>query len=177
MLRYSLFPLIAALAAPLAAQETRVAPGDHVPPPATIEEAAWLVGDWVGTGIEGASAAETWLPPMGGIMAGLFAQESPDGGLMFTEHMYLVEEEGSLALKLKHFNPDLTGWEEKDDMVRFPLISIEPCAAYFSALTYRCDGEGGLTVAVRMKSEGDEVRELVFRYARRERAARAEPTS
>ncbi|WP_191984721.1 DUF6265 family protein [Pelagerythrobacter rhizovicinus] len=177
MLRNALFLFAAALAAPATAQETRVAPEAHVPPPATVADAAWLIGDWTGAGVDGAAAAETWLPPSGGTMAGLFVQEDPEGRLMFTEHMYLTEEGGSLVLKLKHFNPDLTGWEEKDDMVRFPLISIEPCAAYFSALTYRCDGEGGLVVAVRMKSEGDEVKELVFRYARRERAARAEPTS
>ena len=156
-----------ALAAPLAAQETRVAPEGHVPPPASIEQAEWLVGDWVGTGIDGAEAAESWLPPSGDTMVGLFVQEKPDGGLMFTEHMYLAEEGGSLVLKLKHFNPDLTGWEEKDGMVRFRLLSIEPCAAYFSSLTYRCEAEGGLLVAVRMKSEGDAVEELVFRFKRR----------
>lgn len=159
--------LVLALAAPLAAQETRVAPEGHVPPPASIEQAEWLVGDWVGTGIDGAEAAESWLPPSGDTMVGLFVQEKPDGGLMFTEHMYLAEEGGSLVLKLKHFNPDLTGWEEKDGMVRFRLLSIEPCAAYFSSLTYRCEAEGGLLVAVRLKSEGDAVEELVFRFKRR----------
>ena len=159
--------LVLALAAPLAAQETRVAPEGHVPPPASIEQAEWLVGDWVGTGIDGAEAAESWLPPSGDTMVGLFVQEKPDGGLMFTEHMDLAEEGGSLVLKLKHFNPDLTGWEEKDGMVRFRLLSIEPCAAYFSSLTYRCEAEGGLLVAVRMKSEGDAVEELVFRFKRR----------
>ena len=159
--------VVLALAAPLAAQETRVAPEGHVPPPASIEQAEWLVGDWVGTGIDGAEAAESWLPPSGDTMVGLFVQEKPDGGLMFTEHMYLAEEGGSLVLKLKHFNPDLTGWEEKDGMVRFRLLSIEPCAAYFSSLTYRCEAEGGLLVAVRMKSEGDAVEELVFRFKRR----------
>ena len=159
--------VVLALAAPLAAQETRVAPEGHVPPPASIEQAEWLVGDWVGTGIDGAEAAESWLPPSGDTMVGLFVQEKPDGGLMFTEHMYLAEEGGSLVLKLKHFNPDLTGWEEKDGMVRFRLLSIEPCAAYFSSLTYRCEAEGGLLVAVRMKSEGDAVEELVFRFQRR----------
>ena len=159
--------VVLALAAPLAAQETRVAPEGHVPPPASIEQAEWLVGDWVGTGIDGAEAAESWLPPSGDTMVGLFVQEKPDGGLMFTEHMYLAEEGGSLVLKLKHFNPDLTGWEEKDGMVRFRLLSIEPCAAYFSGLTYKCDGEDGLLVAVRMKSEGDAVEELVFRFQRR----------
>jgi hypothetical protein len=154
-------------ATPLAAQHTRVAPAGHVPPPATLAVADWLVGDWVGTGIEGAEAAESWLPPSSGAMVGVFVQEKPDGALMFTEHMYMAEEAGSLVLKLKHFNPDLTGWEEKDGMVRFRFLSAEPCALYFSALTYRCEGENGLLVAVRMKSEGDKVNELVFRFRRR----------
>jgi hypothetical protein len=160
--------LLAATA--LGAQETRVAPEGHVPPPATIAEAAWLVGDWVGTGIGGAGASEYWLPPTGPTMVGLFVQEEPDGSIMFTEHMYLSEEAGSLVVKLKHFNPDLTGWEEKDGMVRFRLLTIEPCAAYFASLTYRCDGPDGLLVAVRMKSEGDTVNELVFRFRRRQPA-------
>lgn len=159
-------PLLIASPA-LAAQETRAAPDGHVPPPATIAEAAWLVGDWAGTGIGGAEASEVWLPPTGPTMVGLFVQEHADGSIMFTEHMYLTEEAGSLMVKLKHFNPDLTGWEEKDGMVRFRLLSIEPCAAYFASLTYRCDGPDGLLVAVRMKSEGDKVDELVFRFKRR----------
>lgn len=160
--------LVLGVAAPLAAQETRVAPEGHVPPPARIDQAAWLVGDWVGAGIDGAEAAETWLPASGGTMVGVFLQENPDGSIMFTEMMYMSEEEGSLVLKLKHFNPDLTGWEEKDGMVRFRLLGIEPCAVYFTSLTYRCDGERGLLVAVRMKSEGPEVNELVFRFKRRD---------
>lgn len=172
LIRVSMALLLGA-AAPLAAQETRVAPEGHVPPPATIDQAAWLLGDWVGTGIDGAEAAESWLPASGGTMVGVFLQEKPDGSIMFTEHMYMAEEQGSLVLKLKHFNPDLTGWEEKDGMVRFRLLSIEPCAAYFSSLTYRCaqdpeTGEDGLLVAVRMKSAGPEVTELVFRFKRRD---------
>lgn len=155
------------MGAPLAAQETRTAPPGHVPPPAKLADAAWLVGDWVGTGIDGAAAAEVWLPATGAAMVGLFIQQKPDGALMFTEHMYLAEEGGSLVLKLKHFNPDLTGWEEKDGMVRFRLLSIAPCAAYFSGLTYRCEGKDGLLVAVRMKGEGGAVSELVFRFKRR----------
>lgn len=157
-------------AAPLSAQHTRVAPEGHVPPPATLAVAEWLIGDWVGTGIQGAEAAETWLPASGGTMAGIFLQEKPDGSIMFTEHMYLSEEGGSLLLKLKHFNPDLTGWEEKDGMVRFRFLSAEPCALYFNALTYRCDGKDGLLVAVRMKSENSDPSELVFRFKRRQPA-------
>ena len=82
--------------------------------------------------------------------------------------MYLAEENGSLALKLKHFNADLTGWEAKDDMLTFRLVAIEPCAAYFNALTLRCadpDNPGaGLVAAVRMQSDKLELQELVFNF-------------
>ncbi|WP_086617707.1 DUF6265 family protein [Erythrobacter tepidarius] len=153
-------------AQPVIAQETRVGEPDFVSPPATIDAATWLVGQWSGTGIAGAEAHEDWLPPSGDTMVGSFVQETPEGGIMFTEHMYLMEHEGSLVLRLKHFNPDLTGWEEKDGMLSFRLLSAEPCALYFSAVTYRCDGEGGMLIAVRMKSDTPKPHELVFRFRR-----------
>jgi hypothetical protein len=51
-------------------------------------------------------------------------------------------------------------------MVTFRLLAAEPCALYFNALTYRCDGEGGMVVAVRMKSDAPTPQELVFRFRR-----------
>ena len=155
-------------APPPVAQETKLGAKGFESPPATIEQMSWLVGQWIGTGIQDAPAMESWLPPVGETtaetMVGTFVQQKPDGTIMFTEHMYLMEEEGSLVLKLKHFNADLTAWEEKDDMVTFRLVAIEDCAAYFNALTLRCDdredGTRGLLAAVRMQS-GDE---LVFRF-------------
>lgn len=168
-------PVVAALSAILfsssaAAQETRVAPEDHVPPPAQLEDVAWLAGEWSGSGIGGAAAHEAWLPPTADTMVGLFVQEDGESGLMFTEHMYIREVEGSLALSLKHFNPDLTGWEEKDDMVTFRLVAAEHCALYFSGLTYRCtNGENtddGMLVAVRMRGNDGAISELVFNFDR-----------
>jgi len=153
-------------AGPLAAQETRVGEQGFVSPSASVADAGWLVGQWSGTGIGGAEAHESWLTPSGDTMVGTFVQETPEGGIMFTEHMYLMEQDGSLVVKLKHFNPDLTGWEEKDGMVTFRLLAAEPCALYFNALTYRCDGDGGMVVAVRMKSDKPEPQELVFRFQR-----------
>ena len=159
------------------AAETRVAGEDHVPPPATLDELGWLVGQWVGKGIDDAEVVESWLPPSRGAMVGTFVQETPDGAIMFTEHMYVVELDGSLEVRLKHFNADLTGWEDKDGMVRFPLIALEECAAYFRALTYRCDGEGGMLVAVRMKSDKPEPQELVFRFRRMDNDGRVKSTA
>ena len=169
---------------PVAAQadtqemETRIGEEGFVSPPASLAQLDWLVGQWVGAGIQGAPAMESWLPPAGGTMVGTFVQEQVDeddnSAIMFTEHMYISEIEDSLALKLKHFNADLTGWEEKDDMLTFRLVAIEPCAAHFNALTLRCadkDRPGeGLVAAVRMQSGG----ELVFRF---DRATPANPAS
>lgn len=153
-----------ALTGVAAAQETRVGEEGFESPPATLEQMDWLVGQWAGEGIQSAPAMESWLPPTGPVMVGTFVQQTGEGDIMFTEHMYLMEEEGTLVLRLKHFNSDLTGWEEKDDMLTFRLVAMEKCAAYFRALTLRCadankPGEG-LVAAVQMQSGG----ELVFRF-------------
>ncbi len=168
---------VLALAGAVAAQElepeTRLGEKGFESPPATLDQMDWLVGQWMGDGIQGAPAMESWLPPTGGTMVGTFVQETTEGEIMFTEHLYLMQEDGSLVLRLKHFNADLTGWEEKDDMLTFRLVAIEPCAAYFNALTLRCadpeqPGEG-LVAAVRMRSDKPEPQELLFRFARAER--------
>ena len=147
-------------------QETKVGEDGFESPPATLEEMDWLIGQWSGQGIGGAPAMESWLPALGGTMVGTFVQETADGGIMFTEHMYVMEEAGTVVLRLKHFNADLTGWEEKDDMLTFRLVAMEPCAAYFNALTLRCaDADRpseGLVAAVRMQSGG----ELMFEFNR-----------
>ncbi len=148
------------LSASLSAQETRLGEEGFESPPADLSQMEWLVGQWSGAGIGGAPAMESWLPPTGPTMVGTFVQQiaGEDGSpsIMFTEHMYLMQEEGTLVLRLKHFNADLTGWEEKDGMLTFRLVAIEPCAAYFNALTLRCadaDKPGeGLVAAVRMQS-------------------------
>jgi hypothetical protein len=149
-----------------AAQETRVAAEGQESPPARLADMGWLVGQWAGTGIGGAPAMESWLPPTGPTMVGTFIQQTADGDIQFTEHMYLMEEEGSLVLRLKHFNADLTGWEDKEGMVSFRLLKIEHCAAFFHALTLRCGDEGGLVVAVRMQSDKPEPQELLFSFER-----------
>lgn len=162
--------IIAAWGSTLAAQETRVAEPGSTSPPAYVQQLWWLEGLWQGEGIEGAAATESWLPPTGNTMVGTFIQQTAEGGILFSEHMHIIEEGGSLVFKLKHFNPDLTGWEDKDGMVTFRLLSAEFCAAYFSGLTLRCEGPDKLVVAVRMKSDGPAPKELLFRF---DRAARA----
>ena len=85
------------------------------------------------------------------------------------ELMLIVEEKGSLNVKLKHFNADFTAWEEKDKFISFPLVKLTVDAAYFNGLTYRRDGSDRLKVYVAIK-EGEDVHEeeLLFHRMRSE---------
>ncbi len=158
--------IVAVLASPLAAQEVRSAPEGHVPPPASIAGLDWLTGRWVGEGIGGAPAQEVYSAPAGGSIAGHFVQEDGEGGVAFVEILQIAEVEGSLVYRLKHFGPDLVGWEEKGEVVSFPLVEMEEGALYFDGLTLRRDGEDGLVAAVLVGEDGGTVREYVFRYRR-----------
>jgi hypothetical protein len=132
-------------------------------PPATLEDVAWLAGHWQGEMFDGTAEA-LWSPPMGGSMMAAF-RLVVEGRVTFYEMISIVEEDGSLVMKIKHFHPDLTGWEEKDDMIEFPLVKVTPNEVYFDGLTYRRTGadtrEGFLLV--RGASGIEEVR---FEYRR-----------
>lgn len=151
---------------PAVAQETRPIPDDYTPPAAEIAEFEWMTGYWEGTGIGGNRAVENWLPPVGGTMVGSFIQADAEDGIQFTEHMYLMEEDGTVILRVKHFNADFTGWEDAEGMVTFRLLEAEHCAAYFGGLTLRCDGDDGYAVFLLMRNSAGETNELEFRFIR-----------
>jgi hypothetical protein len=146
------------------AQSVRtVRPG--VPPPAaSIDEVAWLVGHWEGKGLGGQSF-ETISPPVAGQISGHF-QQVVGGKIRFYEIYQIVPVGNSLVFRLKHFNADLTGWEEKDQTVEFPLVAIEKEAVYFDGLTMRLAGEGQLESAVSIKQRDGTVQTETFRFRR-----------
>lgn len=133
-------------------------------PAASVSELAWLAGRWVGEGL-GATVEEVWLPPAGDAMTGVFRLVR-DGKVEFYEIVILAEEEGSLTLRLKHFDADLTGWEAKDEVASFPLVRREEDALWFDGLTLWRRGEDRMEVWVALESEGEEVREALFEYRR-----------
>lgn len=150
--------------APAFAQETRSAAPGATPPRATLADLSWLVGIWEGQGISG-PAREIYLPPMGGQMSGHFTQSRGDG-IWFYEIVTIVERAGSLSYRLRHFNADLTAWEERDVVQDFPLVAREGDAFYFDGLTVRRDGPDGMIGAVRIRNRDGTAREVVFRYRR-----------
>ncbi len=95
----------------------------------TIESLKWLSGSWSGIGF-GAQCEEVRNLPKANSMMGMF-QLIKNEKILIYEFIQIVEENGSLVLKLKHFNADFSGWEEKDKTVDFPLIKIERTTAWF----------------------------------------------
>ena len=139
------------------------------PPAATIADMAWLAGHWTGQALGGTSE-EMWSPPAHGTMMGMY-RLLRDGKPVFYELLTLVEENGSLVLRLKHFNADLTGWEEKDKSLSFPLVAKEPGAMHFEAMTFRPQGKT-LTVYLAIGQKDGSVKEETFGYTRVEPGGR-----
>ncbi len=133
-------------------------------PQASVSDLSWMIGHWKGEGLGGHSE-EVISAPADGQMMGMFRQTTAEGALMFYEFYLFVEEEGSLVLKIKHFNPDLTGWEDKGDYAAFPLVALGENAVYFDGLTFALEGDDVLHAAVSIGEEGGTNR-ADFRYER-----------
>lgn len=132
-------------------------------PPARVTDFAWLEGHWQAEAL-GGTANEIWSAPAGGTMVGMF-RLIKDGEAGFYEIFTLTEENETVLLRLKHFNADLTGWEEKDETVDFPLVTLEEDQAFFEGLTYQRRGPDEIQVYLAMRTK-DGAREVPFAWKR-----------
>lgn len=98
-------------------------------------------------------------------MMGMFRHLKQDRPV-FYEFLMIVEEKGSLVMKLKHFNPDFSGWEEKDAFVDFPLVKVEEKAVHFDGLSFRHQDDGSLLIHLLLRDRKGGVREEEFRMKR-----------
>jgi len=166
----SLVILSAFLSLPAWAQEKQTehtlkpSPGQK-PPSATIADMAWYAGHWTGEGFGGFNE-EIWTPPKDGAMLGMYRMMK-DGKPVFYELLTLLEENGSLVIHLKHFNADLSGWEEKDKSLAFPLVAQKDGMLYFDGMTFKPEGKDAVTIYLAIRNHKDgTVREETFRYTR-----------
>lgn len=132
-------------------------------PAATLDDARFLVGRWVGTAF-GERMEESWSEPTGGSMVGTFKLFSGDEPAMY-EIMLLTVEDGTLSLKVKHFNADFTAWEDKEDYVNFRLVAKAPGELHFGGLSFYKRGEDRLDGYIVMRN-GEEVSEQHMTYER-----------
>ncbi len=134
---------------------------------AKIGDLAWLAGTWRGAGLGGVNE-EYWSAPAGGTMMGMY-RLLKDERVVFYELLTLGESAGSLLITLRHFHPDLRGWEQRDDTVRMPFIKSEAGRYYFEGLTLEPRPDGTLTIYLVIESKDKKdglAREVTFSYQR-----------
>lgn len=135
----------------------------QVADPISIEDAAWLTGRWVGEGF-GGQMEESWAPPVGGQMVGHFRYWR-DGEPQFYEFMMMDVVDGGVRMRVKHFNPDMIGWEEKAEWVTFEPVSAGPDALTFNGLEIRREGDDRIVMRLRLR-HGETITEEILRFQR-----------
>jgi hypothetical protein len=126
---------------------------------AKIDELFWLAGNWQGTENDIISE-EQWAKPIGNTMMGMYRMVAKNEAV-FYELMLLEEDSLGVMLKLKHFNKNLKGWEEKEHTgVAFRLIKTEGQTAYFDGITYTVTGKNLIVYLGETNKEGQLVEEI-----------------
>ncbi len=158
--RIILSGLIATMALLFIGSTGRLKPNPvEISPKFEINDYAWLAGHWVGEGFGGVSE-EIWSPPADGAMMGMFRQLN-EGKLVFYEFL-LLDEAG---LRLKHFHPDLKGWETKDEFVTFDMVEYTKNKIVLKGLEFELMAKNKLEIRLRMR-QGDNVKTEVFKMKR-----------
>ncbi|RNL83063.1 hypothetical protein ED312_15450 [Sinomicrobium pectinilyticum] len=143
------------------AQHTVQWQADSVSPSAQLSELSWIAGYWEGTAL-GGTTEEIWSSPLGGSMMGSFKLVVNDL-VKFYELCTISQQEGTLLLRIKHFDRDLKGWEEKDESEEFRLVRMEKDKAYFDGLTFEKIGEDEINIHVFFEESAEE---MTFHYKR-----------
>lgn len=150
-------------AEPMTRNTMRLGQGE-TSPPATIDDMAWFAGTWRGDGL-GGDCEEIWSAPNHGTMMGMY-RLLRDGRPSFYEFLTLIEEDNSLTLRLKHFHPDLRGWEEHDESLQMRLVAKRDGRLYFDGITFEPRVDGTVTIYLAVQPGNGPIREEVFRYER-----------
>lgn len=140
----------------------RLADGEQSPE-ATLEDANWLVGSWTGTAF-GKRFEEVWNPPSAGSMVGMFKLFDDDGVAMY-ELMIMTVEDGTLSLKIRHFYPDFTAWEDKTEDVTLRLVKKGEDELHFGTISFYRRSEDHIDAYVLFHKD-DEVFEQPLVYER-----------
>ena len=168
-MRHALAILVLLVSTAAAAQEKvtehtiRLAEGAN-PPKATVNEMGWLAGRWTGDGL-GGRTEEIWSPPDAGVMMGTFRLIRDDKPV-FYEFLTISETERGLAMRLKHFHPDLKGWEEREKFVEFLYVGTDGNIVHFQGLSFRRDSDDSLTIFLALRQKNGEMREEKFQMRR-----------
>jgi hypothetical protein len=130
------------------------------PPRAEVSVMNWLAGSWTGEAF-GGQVKEVWTKTGTGEMMGMFVLVQKNKPA-FYEFLILTIVDDQLKMRLKHFNPDMTGWEEKDKTVDFRFIKNENNRYYFHGLTFEVTGKDSFKIYLAMRQKDKSLTEEVL---------------
>jgi hypothetical protein len=134
----------------------------NVPAAGNLTALEWLAGSWRGSAL-GGTTDENWSKPIGGSMMCSFKLVK-NNAVSFYELITISEENGSLVKRLRHFNSDLSGWEEKP--LIFKLIKISPNRVYFDGFTYERISDNEMNIYAILQQRGGNKSEVKFSFRR-----------
>ena len=134
-------------------------------PKARLAELDWLSGSWVGQMPSG-EVEHLILDDSSAHMPG-FVRALNKTGIFFYEITVFAEVGGSLSYRVKHFTPELAGWEPQASYVDRPLVERQGDTFYFDGITFSRRGPDSFTVYYLPKEGGKEGETLVIPFRRR----------
>jgi len=123
-----------------------------------IQDLAFIAGHWQG-GVTGGIFDEEWSPPASDSMMGMF-RYMEGGAVKFYEFMAIEATPAGPVLRLRHFDPGLIAWEQKDAPLSLSVSSFTEKQVVFSSpdssirLTYRRSSPDTLTVILERTAGG-----------------------
>ena len=160
--RFCILAAVISLALPCTGLGQVASPGAGIPPKqATVTDFAFISGHNRGES-EGGIIDEHWSEPAADGMIGMF-RYIKNGKVQRYEFLAIEMTTEGPVLRLKHFNPGLTGWEEKDQVYSYPLISLRPGEAVFerpdkgTRMTFRSTSKDTLEVSLERTGHKPEI--------------------
>jgi hypothetical protein len=132
-------------------------------PSASLSDIDWIQGHWRGEAFGGVTE-EVWTPPHGNSMMCAF-KLIVKNEVQFYELVTISEENGTLIMRLKHFDGKMIGWEAKDESIDFKLVKISEDKVYFDEFTFERISDDEMTIYVVIENK-DKREEVPFLYTR-----------
>jgi hypothetical protein len=158
----SCLPLVAAMALQTCTLVVLPVMADvPVTPRHSLQDVAFIKGNWTSTSKGGAYVEEYWSGIEGDSMVG-HCRMIKNGHTTFYEIVAIVNTPTGLVLRMRHFNEAMSPWKEEDESGDCPLISCGANEAVFGngrsthavKVTYRRTGPKSLYALVEDVQEG-----------------------
>lgn len=139
-------------------------------PAANVADLRFLTGHWMGTASFGGSVECHWMAPSGDNAMGSIRMMK-DGKVTVYEILVAEQTGPGVTLRVKHFNPGLTGREEKDVSDQYAVVELRNERVVLEKITgdpLRVIWEkrpGGMLVAARgIRKDGEWVFSDLFTF-------------